>query len=168
VNERNQRILERLKTGASYASVGAEFGLTRQWIQQLALRFGIAEERRAFRASFQPGGGFRRQLTAEQRAARDARVAKAVADVAGGMQVAQAAIKRRVPYVRVISAMAAAGVRAPGDRRQQRCTDAQVDKVLDLVAEGELNDDEIAWETGVSCLTVRGLRRRYPFMLRAR
>jgi hypothetical protein len=167
-DDRNQRILERLTAGGSYAAVAAEFGLTRQWVHQIALRFGIVEERRALRAALRPGGDFRRRYTAEQRAAADVRTSQAVADVASGTPVWQAAIKHRVPYTKVLSAMAAAGVRAPVNRRQQRCTDEQVAKVLDLVAKGELDDDEIAWDTGVSCLTVRGLRRRYPFMLRAR
>lgn len=162
LRDRTARILEQLKSGSTYAAIGAEFGVTRQRIHQLAKRFGLDEERRERRA--QQSGVNRRPLTRREFAARKARLRHAVSSVAKGMQVTDAAIKHKVPYMQLSAAMKAAGVRASAERQRRAYSEREIAAVLDLVAKSDLNDDEIAWETGVSALAVRGLRRRLPFM----
>jgi hypothetical protein len=167
VKDRTTRMLERLKSGATYAEVGAESGLTRQRVHQVAKRFGVDAERRERRAMERYSGTNYRPPTRQELAAQKTRLRHAVRSVANGRRPTEAAIRHKVPYLRLLAAMQATGISAPAHRRPGTYSKQQIAAALDLIAKSGLDDDEIAWETGVSYLTVRGLRRRLPFMRRA-
>ena len=100
------------------------------------------------------------QVLHDQFMTKKARIQDAVGAVRNGMHPAQAAIHFKVRYQSLTNAMVNAGVRSRKMARLSHYSDGQLLAVSDLVLQSKLDNDEIAWATGVGYSTVRTMRRR--------
>ena len=159
MNARTQNILAELRTGCTYAAVGNHFGVTRQRIEQIAKKHGVKLERQQKQAIEKANLDLISREKRTEFLEKKSRIQEAVQAVNEGMHPARAAIKYQVRYQSLTNSMANFCVRSIAPRERPHYSPFQIAAARELIAQSELDDDEISWATSVSYSTVRTLRR---------